>query len=137
MLDRSRTTIAKFVVQYLPGPSALLVAAWLVELVCGYGESFIRVVGTLLAVYVVFTVGYGLTWSVMRVTPGPEGITRAFTSSPVDWAIFSLGALTTMDPAGLEPRNNVVQLFAGLEALVGIFLTGLLGFVVANRIRRS
>ena len=29
MLDRSRTTIAKFVVQYLPGPSALLVAAWL------------------------------------------------------------------------------------------------------------
>lgn len=110
---------------------------WLVELVCGYGESFVRVLGTLVAIYVVFTLGYGMTWSVMRVSVGPEGITNTFTSSPVDWAIFSLGALTTMDPAGLEPRNNLVQLAAGLEALLGVFLTGLLGFVVANRIRRS
>jgi len=110
---------------------------WLVELVCGYGESFRRVLATLALVYVLFTLGYGVTWSVMRVTSGPEGLTRTFSASPVDWAIFSLGALTTMDPAGLEARNNLVQLFAGLEALLGIFLTGLLGFVVANRIRRS
>jgi len=112
-------------------------ADWLVELVCGYGESFARVVGTLVVTYVVFTLGYGLTWSVMRVTSGPDGLSRTFSASPVDWAIFSLGALTTMDPAGLEPRDNLVQLAAGLEALLGIFLTGLLGFVVANRIRRS
>jgi uncharacterized protein YjbI with pentapeptide repeats len=110
---------------------------WLVELVCGYGESTVRVLSTLVAVYVVFTLGYGVTWSIIRVSVGPEGMTRSLTASPVDWAIFSLGALTTMDPAGLEPRSNLVQLFAGLEALLGIFLTGLLGFVVANRIRRS
>lgn len=112
-------------------------ADWLVELLCGYGESFFRVLGTLAAVYVLFTLGYGLTWSVMRVTAGPEGITRMLTGNPVDWAIFSLGALTTMEPSGLEPRNNIVQVVAGLEALLGVFLTGLLGFVVANRIRRS
>jgi len=110
---------------------------WVVELVCGYGESFRRVLATLVLVYVLFTLGYGVTWSVMRVTSGPEGLTRTFSASPVDWAIFSLGALTTMDPAGLEPRDNLVQLASGLEALLGIFLTGLLGFVVANRIRRS
>jgi uncharacterized protein YjbI with pentapeptide repeats len=110
---------------------------WVVELVCGYGESFHRVVATLTSVYILFTLGYGVTWSVMRVVTTPDGVARTFTGNPIDWAIFSLGALTTMDPAGLEPRNNLVQLAAGLEALLGIFLTGLLGFVVANRIRRS
>lgn len=110
---------------------------WLAELVCGYGESFPRVLATLASVYLLFTLGYGITWSVMRVTVTPAGIVKTYTGNPVDWAIFSLGALTTMDPAGLEPRNNLVQLAAGLEALLGIFLTGLLGFVVANRIRRS
>jgi hypothetical protein len=110
---------------------------WLVDLICGYGESFLRVLATLAAVYILFTLGYGLTSSVLRVTAGPEGTAREFTGDPVDWAIFSLGALTTMDPAGLEARSNVVQLVAGVEALLGIFLTGLLGFVVANRIRRS
>jgi uncharacterized protein YjbI with pentapeptide repeats len=110
---------------------------WAAELVCSYGESIPRVIVTLAVVYAAFTLGYGLTWSVMRVTTSAEGVTRVFTGNPLDWAIFSLGALTTMDAVGLEPRNCIVQLFAGLEALVGIFLTGLLGFVVANRIRRS
>ena len=113
------------------------IADSIAELICGYGESVLSVLRTLAVVYAVFTLGYGLTSGVMSISSGPEGATRTFTASPVDWAIFSLGALTTMDPAGLEPRNNTVQLVAGLEALLGIFLTGLLGFVVANRIRRS
>jgi len=110
---------------------------WLVELTCGYGESIMRVLLTLAAVYALFTLGYGLTWSVMKVATATDSVTRAFTGNPVDWAMFSLGAMTTMDPVGLEPRNNLVQLAAGIEALLGIFLTGLLGFVAANRIRRS
>lgn len=57
---------------------------------------------------------------------------KTHTANPVDWAIFTL-----MDPVGFEPTNNMVQLFAGVEALLGILLAGLLGFSVLNRIRRS
>jgi hypothetical protein len=37
---------------------------------------------------------------------------------------------------GLHPRNALVSLLAGLQSLLGIGLTGLLGFVVGNRLRR-
>ena len=109
----------------------------LVEWVCDYGESVPRVLGSLLVIYVLFTLVYGLTWSVIRVHATATAIIREPTRNLVDLARFSLGAMTTMDLAGLEPRNGLVELLAGLEALLGIALTGLLGFVVGNRIRRS
>lgn len=59
------------------------------------------------------------------------------TRNLVDLMHFSLSAMTTLESAGLEPRNGLVELVAGSQALLGIALTGLLGFVVANRIRRS
>ena len=109
----------------------------LVELVCDYGESVPRVLCSLVAVYVLFTLIYGLTWSVIRVHATPAAITREPTRNLVDLARFSLGAMTTMDLTGLEPRNGLVELLTGFEALLGIALTGLLGFVAGNRIRRS
>ncbi len=107
------------------------------EWVCDYGESVRRVLCSLLAVYVLFTLIYGLTWSVIRVHATPAAIIREPTRNLVDLARFSLGAMTTMGLTGLEPRNGLVELLAGLEALLGIALTGLLGFVLGNRIRRS
>ena len=109
----------------------------LVEWMCDYGESVPRVLCSLLAVYVLFTLIYGLTWSVIQVHTTPAAITREPTRNLVDLARFSLGAMTTMDLTGLEPRNGLVELLAGVEALLGIALTGLLGFVAGNRIRRS
>jgi len=109
----------------------------LMEWICDYGESITRVLGSLLAVYVLFGLIYGLTWGVMRVHETPNAIIKEPTRNLVDLARLSLGAMTTMDPAGLEPRNGLVELLAGLEALLGIALTGLLGFVVGNRVRRS
>jgi uncharacterized protein YjbI with pentapeptide repeats len=106
------------------------------EWVCDYGENVRRVVCSLLAVYVLFTLIYGLTWSVIRVHTTPTAVIREPTRNLVDLARFSLAAMTTMDLTGLEPRNGLVELLAGLEALLGIALTGLLGFVVGNRIRR-
>jgi len=110
---------------------------WVVEISCGYGESIPRVLVSLLIVYVTFALIYGLTWSVLRVHDTVVVLTKEPTRNPIDLAIFSLGAMTTMDPVGLEPRTAWVQLLAGLEALLGIALTGLLGFVLGNRIRRS
>ena len=107
-----------------------------VEWVCDYGESVPRVLCSLLAVYVLFTLIYGLTWSVIRVHATLTTIIREPTRNLIDLARFSLAAMTTTDLTGLEPRNGLVELLAGLEALLGIALTGLLGFVVGNRIRR-
>jgi hypothetical protein len=57
--------------------------------------------------------------------------------NPLHIAIFSLYAMTTSGmPFGMEPRNAFVQLMAGVESLLAVALTGLLGFVAGNRIRR-
>ena len=51
--------------------------------------------------------------------------------------LYVLDAFTTADFAELQPANSLGRLFSGFIALLGIFLTGLLGFVTGNRIRRS
>jgi hypothetical protein len=51
--------------------------------------------------------------------------------------LYTLDAFTTANFAVLQPANEVARLLSGLFAIVGIFLTGLLGFVAGNRIRRS
>ena len=110
------------------------IADQLVELVCDYGESVPRVAGALLSVYLFFLVIYGLTDSVSR----RFGADTAITHRPVDLAIFSLMAMTTSGTpsVGLMPSNPEALLLSGTQALLGIFLTGLLGFVAGNRIRR-
>lgn len=114
------------------GLYATYVSDQFVEWVCDYGESVPRVVGTLVATYLVFTLMYGLTGSVVRVTDG----VRTVTHNPLDMFVFSIASLTTQTALNMLPRNETVQLFTGLETVVGIFLTGLLGFVAGNRIRR-
>ena len=106
----------------------------LVELVCDYGESIGRVFGALITVFVVFTILYGLTDSVTRT----DGNLSTITHNPVDLAIFSLMAMTTSGTPSvtLAPTGEYALLISGTQALLGIFLTGLLGFVAGNRIRR-
>ncbi len=106
----------------------------LVELVCDYGESIGRVFGALAVVFVTFTVIYGLTDSVTRT----DGKITTITHNPVDLAIFSLMAMTTSGTPSvtLSPAGEYALLISGSQALIGIFLTGLLGFVAGNRIRR-
>ncbi len=113
-------------------------AAQLVEWVCDYGESIPRVLLSILAVYLVYTLLYGLTGSVLHVDTLRDGTTRYVTRDPREWAIFSLFAITTSgNPSiGLLPSGEGVQLLTGSEAFLGIFLTGLLGFVAGNQIRR-
>jgi len=108
----------------------------IVEWLCDYGESVPRVLGALVVAYLAFTLYYGLTGSVVRVTGTAPHLIRATTRNPLDLAVFSLANMTTQSPLGMQPRDEGVQLPTGLETLVGIFLTGLLGFVAGNRIRR-
>jgi uncharacterized protein YjbI with pentapeptide repeats len=109
-----------------------------VEWLCDYGESVSRVLAALLVLYLLFTVTYGVTGSVVRLVETPHGPARVVTRNGMDLAIFSLMALSTSgSPAvGLEPRDETVHLLTAVEATLGIALTGLLGFVLGNRIRR-
>jgi hypothetical protein len=109
----------------------------LVEWVCDYGESVPRVLGSLAAVYVAFTLIYVLAGSVVRELEGPGGSVRVPMRNPVVVAIFSLLVMTTGgSEGGLAPQGDVTLLLMGVEAFLGIALTGLLGFVLGNRIRR-
>jgi hypothetical protein len=109
----------------------------LVEWMCDYGESVPRVLGSLAAVYAAFTLIYALSGSVVRVSAIPGGSVRAPIRNPVDVAIFSLLVMTTGSPeGGLAPRGDLTLLLMGVHAFLGIALTGLLGFVLGNRIRR-
>ena len=108
-----------------------------VEWVCDYGESVPRVLASLLVVYVFFVLFYGVTGSVLHLRATPAGQLWQTTRDPLDLAVFSLLAMTTSGtPSVLVPRNEFVYLLTGLQALLGIAMTGLLGFVVGNRIRR-
>jgi len=112
--------------------TAKWVSDWLVEAVCGYGESVKRALATLVSLWLVAAIYYRVAWGVV----GSDG---ASVPSFGDYLAYSLGALTTTGYDHLRPRLDVgwVPVVTAIEALLGIFLTGLLGFVMANRIRRS
>lgn len=107
-------------------------ADWVVEAVCGYGESVVRVLATLLGLWFIAALWYRVCWGVI----GSDG---ASVTGFGDYLLYSLAGLTTTSFDHLRPRLHVgwVPLVTAIEALLGIFLTGLLGFVLANRIRRS
>ena len=109
----------------------------LVELVCDYGESISRVILTLLAVWFLFSVTYAVAgvrgpwWesSPGGVNPGAPALVYP--------ATLSLQAMTTLGAVGAGALpTRLLQALAAIQALLGTFLAGLLGFVAGNRIRR-
>lgn len=111
----------------------------LVEFVCDYGEGIWQVIRSLFLLWLVFAVLYGAIWGVWG--PWQEasgGKIRYATRNPLHLLAFGLGAMTTVQPAGLEARPTpAMQILVPLQAVLGIVLAGLLGFVLGNRIRRS
>jgi hypothetical protein len=81
---------------------------------------------------------YGLTGTVLRVEKGPAGEVRSPTYDLADLALFSLTSMTAPGnpPDYLVPRNEWAYLLSGVQTVLSIFLTGLMGFVAGNRIRR-
>ena len=105
-------------------------ADWFVELLCDYGESFWRVLAWMLLVILGFAAYYQLSHAVVTSSQGAA-------TSLWDHLIFSLGAFTTLQPARLQAARPGVELLTTIQAIIGIALAGLLGFVAGNRIRRS
>jgi uncharacterized protein YjbI with pentapeptide repeats len=107
-----------------------------VEWICDYGESLTRILYTMLLVYAFFTLIYGLTGGVTRVDPATPGVSVPV-RDPVNLAIFSFMAMTASNPPnGMEPASTLMYLLTGIQTLIGVALTGLLGFVMGNLVRR-
>ncbi len=109
-----------------------------VEWVCDYGESAGRILKFMGVILLAFAMIYGLTGGVVRTTATVAGEVKVTTRRPIDLFLFSLFAMASPSnpPVGLLPRDEVTQLLSGVQALIGIALTGLLGFVMGNLVRR-
>lgn len=106
-----------------------------VEYLCGYGENV-----KLVAFWIVVLV-FGsalLYWRLEGVLirgdqPGETVVAKNFRS----YLLYALASLVTMEVKFLEAANGTIEAFSKLQAAIGIFLVGLLGFVAGNKIRRS
>ena len=112
---------------------------WLVdgfiEWLCGYGESIWRV---LRAMFILWASFAGIFYLVGGVSCENAATGQIAICPPLQLFYFSLGAMAAMEPAGLTAQATpIMQILVPLEALLGIALTGLLGFVTGNRIRRA
>jgi hypothetical protein len=116
---------------------------WATELLCNYGESIWLVLFWMAVL--LFVAGPLLFWLPALLHWPAENLDTHFSLSGfarlryayLQHFLYVLDAFTTASLAELQPANEWARLVTGLIALVGIFLTGLLGFVAGNRIRRS
>ena len=106
----------------------------IVELVCDYGEGFGRVLGCLALLWLGLALIYGITGHVLA----DRGPVYSTTRNVIDLLSFSLATMVTIEAPGLRPfASLLMRILMPLQAALGIFFLGLLGFVAGNRIRRS
>ena len=110
--------------------TAKWVADWVVEWTCGYGESVLRTLRAMGVALVGFAILYWLLGAVVDANGNPS-------STWLHCLLYSGGAFTTFGVDTLRPANDWIRALSIFESVVGIALTGLLGFVLGNRIRRS
>ena len=114
--------------------TASWVGGWGVELMCKYGESVGRVLFWMLFALLGFATYYWHIGGVWLVQPNSVKVAA---TSFWHYLLYSAGAFTTTSFETLQAADDRVRLVTALQAIVGIFLAGLLGFVAGNRIRRS
>ena len=103
---------------------------WVEEWTCDYGESVPKTLRAMGVALIGFAVLYRLLGAVVDVSSNPS-------SSWLHCLLYSGGAFTTFGVDTLRPANDWIRGLSIFESGVGIALTGLLGFVLGNRIRRS
>lgn len=110
--------------------------------VAGYGLSLVRPLMWLGAVILGFAMLYwlggmltthpGCAYSERMMTPRGD---CAPSATIADALVYSLASIASMEIGTVRPYLGYVALLSSLEALMGIALTGLFGFVLGNRLR--
>ena len=100
------------------------------DITTGYGERVEKTLLTFLVVQACFTLWYGMSNSIVDSSGQPV-------TDPFQVILFGLAAVTTTGLQNLYPANQIVELIMSIQVIVGIALTGLIGFVLGNRIRYS
>jgi len=103
---------------------------WVAEVTTGYGESISRTLGAMGIGWLAFAVLYWLLGAVVDADGNPS-------SSWLHCLLYSGGAFTTLGVDALRPANDWIRALSISESVVGVALTGLMGFFLGNRIRRS
>lgn len=103
---------------------------WVAEVTTGYGESIFRTLGSMGIAWVGFAALYWLLGAVVDVNGNPS-------SSWLHCLLYSGGAFTTLGVDALRPANDWIRALSISESVMGVALTGLMGFFLGNRIRRS
>jgi hypothetical protein len=114
------------------------------EKIANYGDSLTRPVFWLGVVIV----GFAALYLAMGAATATSGCGYAELSANwragcaptrnlIDNLLFSLGAMTTADVGRVQPYLADIGFLMTLETLIGIGLTGLVGFVLGNKLRYS
>jgi hypothetical protein len=98
---------------------------WLAEVTSCFGQSLTRVATSLFVVAVGPGIGYWISGGVKHVNGLPDDL------------LFSLARLTAFTPAGMEPATRGVEWAGVTQAVLGILLLGLFGYVLGNELRQS
>ncbi len=99
---------------------------WFADLLCGFGESLVKIVVWLLVVALLPGIVYAIIGNVVQ---GSGGFW--------DDLLFSASQLTASTPMRLSSSAQVVEWIRVLQTLTGVAVLGLFGFVLGNKIRNS
>lgn len=105
-----------------------------VELVCDYGESFARTVSCLGLLALTFAIIYALTGAVVRLDSTGRVVGHGGVGDVVTMTL--IGMVANAPGGDIRPTAGWVYSLIAVETLLAVMLTGLLGFVIGNRIRR-
>jgi len=105
---------------------------------CGFGNAYGRILiwlgGLTVLLASLLKVGDGLRWERDVHTAAGTTVELVKVNLFEAWE-FALGQLATTPPNGFRLQSTGWAVAASTETLLGVALVGLLGFVVANRIR--
>jgi len=122
----------------LPGRSYRFAVLLLADALCGFGNAFGRILLWLAAltglVGLVLKLGGGLRREEVIHTAGGDKVHLVGVNLFEAWE-FAVGQLATSPAKEFTLQSTGWAVFAATETLVGVALVGLLGFVLANRIR--
>ena len=105
-------------------------ADWLVELVCCYGEGISNVLASMFVLLLGFATLY---WVIGGVGSDPASPSTNFW----DYLKYSWGVFIGKDFDTARALSDRIELLSSVQTFLRNILTGLLGFVLGNRIRRS